>query len=168
MRSSRRMNPSVNAGSMADIAFLLLIFFLVSTEIMNEKGVPIILPPYTENPQPSPVSNAFEIWINSENELLVEKVEMDISQLKESTKQFIYNNTKKSSSLIVSINSDENTAFETYVQVYAELKQAYKEIWESESLRLYNKELSIISREEFEVIKKQYPLRISEVEKYKL
>jgi biopolymer transport protein ExbD len=162
------MNPSVNAGSMADIAFLLLIFFLVSTEIMNEKGIPIILPPYTEETGLTITSNLFSIWINKENELLVDKVEMDISQLKTATKQFIYKSSEKSSSLIVSINSDENTAFETYVQVYAELKQAYIEIWENESQKLFNKELTTLSREEFENIKKKYPLRISEVEKYNI
>lgn len=169
MKSSRRMNPTVNAGSMADIAFLLLIFFLVSTEIMTEKGIPIILPPYSETKGPSVTANLYEIWINSSDELLVDKVEMDISLLKESTKQFIYSSTAKSaSSLVVSINSDEATSFEAYVQVYAELKKAYKEIWDSESMKLYNRNLSSISKDEFEVIKKKYPLRISEVEKYSL
>jgi len=169
MKSSRRMNPTVNAGSMADIAFLLLIFFLVSTEIMNEKGIPIILPPYTESTSKDVTPNLYEIWINSANELLVDKVEMDISALKESTKRFIYSNTTKTtSSLVVSINSDEATAFETYVQVYAELKQAYKEIWDTEALKLYNRGINAITKEEFQVIKKKYPLRISEVEKYSL
>jgi len=163
------MNPTVNAGPMADIAFLLLIFFLVSTEIMNEKGIPIILPPYTESTSKAVTPNLYEIWINSANELLVDKVEMDISALKESTKRFIYSNTTKTtSSLVVSINSDEATAFETYVQVYAELKQAYKEIWDTEALKLYNRGINAITKEEFQVIKKKYPLRISEVEKYSL
>ena len=163
------MNPTVNAGSMADIAFLLLIFFLVSTEIMNEKGIPIILPPYTENSTPGITPNLYEIWINSSDELLVDKVEMDITMLKESTKRFIYSSTAKdASSLVVAINSDEATSFEMYVQVYAELKSAYKEIWDTEAMKIYNRNLNAINKEEFEVIKKKYPLRISEVEKYSL
>ena len=167
MKSSRRMNPSVNAGSMADIAFLLLIFFLVSTEIMNEKGIPIILPPYSENSGPSVTSNLYEIWINSQNELLVDKVEMDISQVKDATKKFVYANVNKSS-FVVAINSDEKTAFETYVQVYAELKQAYFEIWDTESKKLFSRSLNEISKEEFQQIKEKFPFRISEVEKYSL
>lgn len=160
------MNPTVNAGSMADIAFLLLIFFLVSTEIMNEKGIPIILPPYTEaEGGPTITNNLLEIWINRENELLVDKVEMDVSQLRTATKNFVLTSTQESSSLIVAINSDEYTSFETYVQVYAELKQAYIEIWEKEAKKVFNKELLTLSKEEFEVIKEKYPLRISEVEK---
>lgn len=167
-KSSRRLNPSVNAGSMADIAFLLLIFFLVSTEIMNEKGIPIILPPYTENTTTGVASNVFKIWINSENELMADEIIMDVNNLKDATKNFILNKTRNSSSLLVTINSDENTSFDMYVNVYAELKKAYKEIWENESRQTFNKNLNELSREEFEIIKKKYPFRISEVEKYNI
>lgn len=169
----KRLSPTVNAGSMADIAFLLLIFFLVSTQILNDKGVKVLLPDYTENQaKPSPQPNIFSIWINSANELLVEKEEMDIAMLRPTVKKYIMNPTSKLGKIrspkkaIITINSDQNTSYEMYVQVYTELKNAYREIWDSKAQSNYGKPLLKLTKDEFKIIKTEYPLRISEVEKY--
>lgn len=97
-KSRNRATTEVNAGSMADIAFLLLIFFLVTTTIANDKGIAMLLPPKPDPNQPPPeVSkndrNIFKILANSQDRLLVEDEpwEEDPEVLKEEIKKFILN-----------------------------------------------------------------------------
>ena len=97
-KSKNRASTEVNAGSMADIAFLLLIFFLVTTTIANDKGIAMRLPPKPDPNQPPPeVSkndrNIFKILANSQDRLLVEDEpwEEDPALLKEEIKMFLLN-----------------------------------------------------------------------------
>jgi len=89
---ARRENPEINAGSMADIAFLLLIFFLVTTTMNVDSGISKKL---SEKPPPDYVppiikeKNIFEVNINRNNELLVEDARMEIKELKEAAKAFM-------------------------------------------------------------------------------
>ena len=69
----KRLPPAIQAGSMADIAFLLLIFFLVSTQILNDKGIKVILPDYVEAnvPQVGKSADILEVLINEHDQLMV-------------------------------------------------------------------------------------------------
>ena len=91
---ARRENPEINAGSMADIAFLLLIFFLVTTTMNVDSGVSKKLsekPPADYVPPIIKEKNIFEVNINRNNELLVEDKRMDIKELKAAAIAFINN-----------------------------------------------------------------------------
>ncbi len=94
-----RKLTEINAGSMADIAFLLLIFFLMTTTMDVDTGIlrklPPPLPPDQEKPPPIKERNVFIVLINRNNQLLVEGEILDISQLREKTKEFITNPRKK-------------------------------------------------------------------------
>ena len=95
-RSKDRGTPEVNSGSMADIAFLLLIFFLVTTTIANDKGILMTLPPPPEPDQPEiefQERNIFKILANSNDQLLVENepYTKPISELKDDIKTFVLN-----------------------------------------------------------------------------
>ena len=88
MASKRRGLPEINAGSMADIAFLLLIFFLVTTTMDVDTGIARKLPPMPEDELQEDDSqihakNIYVVLINANNQLLVEGEFMDVSQLKE-------------------------------------------------------------------------------------
>lgn len=168
-----RQAPTINAGSMADIAFLLLIFFLVSTQILNEKGIKIILPDYLENAVQQPnKSDILAIFINKNNDLLVDNNERSISILKSSVKEFISNKNNIPSfasspqKAVITLNCDDKTNYQTYLKVYAEIKQAYIEMWSEKSMELFNKSVHLISAEQLKTIKQSIPLRISEVEKF--
>ncbi len=83
----------INAGSMADIAFLLLIFFVIATTMDVDQGILRKLPPYNNHPPPvnSNKRNTFVVLINNRNELFVQNKRLDISELKSTAKKFIGN-----------------------------------------------------------------------------
>ena len=96
--SKGRMSNEINAGSMADIAFLLLIFFLVTTQIAEDKGITIKLPPWSEDePDITKLNerNVYSVLVNANNDLLVRDVPMSVSKLRENAKEFIYNPEKR-------------------------------------------------------------------------
>jgi biopolymer transport protein ExbD len=152
---ARRENPEINAGSMADIAFLLLIFFLVTTTMNVDSGVSKKLsekPPADYVPPVIKEKNIFEVNINRNNELLVEGERMDVKDLREAAVKFIDNGggsgkpnedgtpglpcdycegeRSESSSdhpnkAIISVQSDRGTEYGTYIKVQNELLRAY-------------------------------------------
>ena len=97
MPRGSRGTPEVNSSSMADIAFLLLIFFLVTTTIATDKGLTLTLPPKADPNQPQPditknQRNIFKSLVNSSDRILVEDEPMtDISGLRDQVKEFILN-----------------------------------------------------------------------------
>ena len=97
MARSGRKIPEVNSSSMADIAFLLLVFFLVTTTIATDKGLTITLPPKADPNQPPPditknKRNIFTIQVNSSDRILVEEEPMtDVSGLRKMVKEFVLN-----------------------------------------------------------------------------
>lgn len=91
---ARRAAPEINAGSMADIAFLLLVFFLMVTTIDTELGIQRQLPPIVEEPPEVDVKqrNVYVVLVNKDDELLVEGEFMDIGELKDGAKEFMISN----------------------------------------------------------------------------
>lgn len=165
---ARRENPEINAGSMADIAFLLLIFFLVTTTMNVDSGVSKKLsekPPADYVPPIIKQKNIFEVNINRNNDLLVEDEAMDIKDLKEAAIKFIDNGggvgnanedgtpgnpcdyckgeRSESSSdhpnkAIISVQSDRGTDYGVYIQVQNELLRAYTDLRNRLSKERYN------------------------------
>ena len=168
----KRFDNELNAGSMADIAFLLLIFFLVATTIDVDKGITVKLPPWTEEDDTIVLnqSNVFSVKVNGNDELLVRGELVNVSKLKERTIEFILNPDQRpemSSSpkkALVSLQNDRETSYETYISVYNELKAAYNSIWEEEALKRYGKTYKNLIIAEKKEIRKDFPLVISEAE----
>jgi len=177
MARSSRTSTEVNAGSMADIAFLLLIFFLVTTTIASDKGIYVQLPPKKENQEEVKLNqrNVFNILINSKDQLLVEDEPMDITQLKSEVKKFVTNNGKdpKSSEspdkAVVSLKTDRGTSYEIYIEVVDLLKLAYNELRAEHlgiSLSEYN-ELDSDNEEDDKMLddaKDAFPYQVSDAE----
>lgn len=175
MPRTRRSIPEINAGSMADIAFLLLIFFLVTTSIDGDKGIAIKLPPKLPKNQSPPVinqRNVLEVLINDQDELLVENEWIKIEQLCAITKEFILNPNQRidyseSPQLaVISLKNDRSSSFGAYILVQNELKRAYNELRDEMSLKLYGKHFKdlIKGSSEDQNILDKYPQKISEAE----
>ena len=150
MARNKRAIPEINAGSMADIAFLLLIFYLVTTTMDTDKGINRKLPPFdeTEMQDPPPIKerNIFTVLVNSNDQLLVEDDYLEISQLREKAMEFIDNNgdgsceycegygsTQSSDNpdkAVISLQNDRGTSYGMYIKVQNELVAAYEDLRE--------------------------------------
>jgi biopolymer transport protein ExbD len=165
---ARRENPEINAGSMADIAFLLLIFFLVTTTMNVDSGISKKLsekPPADYVPPIVKQKNIFEVSINRNNDLLVENESMQIKDLKDAALNFIDNgggvgapgedgtpgekcdycqgegsetSSDHPNKAIISVQSDRGTEYGTYIKVQNELLRAYSELRNRLSKQRYN------------------------------
>ncbi|MGA0030993.1 MAG: ExbD/TolR family protein [Flavobacteriaceae bacterium] len=168
--SRRKGAPEVNAGSMADIAFLLLIFFLVTTTIETDAGLDRMLPPI-EPPDTDVVikqKNIFVVNINKNGQLLVEEQLMDIRDLRAAAIAFLDNggspsgtpeycnyckgkrDEKSSDSpqkAIISLKNDRETTYSTYITVQNELVAAYNDLRNREARRLYGREFTEMESE---------------------
>lgn len=168
-----RMKNEINAGSMADIAFLLLIFFLVTTTIAEDKGVLVKLPPWSNEPPENlkmNTRNVYSVLVNADNQLLVRGEPMRVEDLKNNTKLFISNPRKEEDKAedprkaIISLKNDRGTKYRTFLYVYNELKAAYSELRNEEAQRRYGKLYDRLDKDQREKIRAEIPLVISEAE----
>jgi biopolymer transport protein ExbD len=158
---SRREIPEINAGSMADIAFLLLIFFLVTTTMDTDTGLIRKLPeiPPADQPPPPKINkrNIFEILVNKNNQLLVEDQYMQVTDLRAKAKEFIKSEQGNEnlpefkmteipqlgvvpvSKQIISLQNDMGTSYEMYIKVQNELVAAYNELRNEFALQKFGK-----------------------------
>ena len=138
MKGKRRFKGGdIPTSSMADIAFLLLIFFLVTTTMDVDTGIGRKLPPTAEEQEPEDMQgnarNIYEVYVNKQDKLLVEDDIMKIEDLREGAKQFINNNGKNPKlsdspdKAIISLVNSRGTSYETYIAVQNELTAAYNE-----------------------------------------
>ena len=160
---ARRSSPEVNAGSMADIAFLLLIFFLVTTTIETDSGISRKLPPMEEIEEDVIIKqkNIFTVLLNGKDQLLVEDEKMDITKLKQAAIEFLDNgggsgedactycngkgDTKSSDNpdkAIISLKSESETSYAMYISVQNELVAAYTHLRNLRAQELYGETYS--------------------------
>ena len=156
-----RKSPEVNAGSMADIAFLLLIFFLVTTTIETDSGINRKLPPMEELIDPPIIKerNIFTVVVNKNNDILVEEKPMQLRDVREAAVAFLDNGggvgeeacdyckgERDSSSsdnpdkAIISLKNDRETDYKVYISVQSELVAAYNQLRDREFMALYPEE----------------------------
>lgn len=172
-RTRDRMSQDINASSMADIAFLLLIFFLVTTTIVEDKGILVKLPPWSEE-EPDITKllsrNVFSVLVNASNQLLVRGELTRIEELRKKTKEFISNPQRLENlaespkNAIISLKNDRGTNYKTYLEVYNELQAAYNELRNEEALKRFGKEYEFCTNEQKAIIREDIPLVLSEAE----
>ena len=159
---SRKDSPEINAGSMADIAFLLLIFFLVTTTMNVDAGISRKIPPKQEIPSDININerNILEININKNNALFVDGKTIQLEELKQIAINFIDNGggldinknscdwcsgTKDKLSsdhptkAIISIKTDRLTTYETYISTLNIINTAYAHLRNKLSVQLYHR-----------------------------
>ncbi|WP_396602337.1 ExbD/TolR family protein [Algibacter sp. R77976] len=154
---SKRAAPEVNAGSMADIAFLLLIFFLVTTTIETDSGINRKLPPIEESDVDVVIKqkNIFTVLLNGRDQLLVEDNIMELKDLRKAAREFLDNGGDKSCNYckgkrdpgssdnpdkaIISLKNERETSYKTYIAVQNELVAAYNELRDDRAMALYGK-----------------------------
>ena len=171
---NNRNSTELNASSMADIAFLLLVFFLVTTTMNPDTGITVKLPAWSDTP---PVvndiskRNVFSVMINGQNELLVRGKSMKIEDLRQKAQEFIANPEKRMdlasapNKAIISLKNDRATSYEDYLLIYNELKAAYRELWDAESMVLYGQKYGdTLTDKQKKEVRSKYPFILSEAE----
>ena len=155
---AKRSAPEVNAGSMADIAFLLLIFFLVTTTIETDSGLNRKLPPMEDQVDPPIIreKNIFTVVVNKNDQLLVEEELTDIKDLRSLAVAFLDNgggvgdeacdycqgerdeaSSDNPDKAIISLKNNRETSYKVYIAIQNELVAAYNELRNRECLRLH-------------------------------
>ncbi|GAA3608247.1 biopolymer transporter ExbD [Flavivirga amylovorans] len=183
MRRSKLI-PEVNAGSMADIAFLLLIFFLVTATISSDEGINRLLPKECPPGQVCDAviaeRNILRIMINNDDDIMIENNIIPISELKEITKTFLDNNgdsschychgTKASNAsdnpkeAVLSLQNGRHTSYKQFIAVQDELSKAYYELRNTYSMNVLKKPSDKLSKKELKQVKDAYPFILSEAE----
>ena len=183
-RRNKQGAGEINASSMADIAFLLLIFFLVTTTIDYDKGILHKLPPITEEPPENVQSNkrnTMVVLINSSDRLLVNNEDVSVKKLRSRAKQFLDNNGRNPkwsispTEAIISLQNDRGTSYGLYLKVQNELKAAYRELRDEYALKKYGNKFEDLKaaakatgsqrdQDKVKDVADHYPMRLSEAE----
>ena len=176
MARTKRELQEINAGSMADIAFLLLIFFLVTTTMDVDTGIMRVLPPYVEDiPEDQPpvkARNVFVVLANAADNLLVEDEYMQVEDLKEAAKEFIIGQPGNPGNMrfpefkvtenpaitkyfgadqiiskqIVSLQNDRGTSYKLYIAIQDALATAYAEVRDEVAMNKFGKTYKELSK----------------------
>ena len=177
----------MNTSSTADIAFLLLCYFLMTTTMGSQTGLSRRLPPMPDQNQKVEDQkvnrrNIIVVRINSADRILAGSEPIDISQLKDKIKEFLINPTDNPnlpekevqdiegfgpyavSKGVISLQNDRGTSYQAYIAVQNELVKAINEIRDDFSMRNYNKKFAFLDEEKQEIVKKAVPQNISEAE----
>lgn len=188
---NKRKTPDINAGSQADIAFLLLVFFLVATTMNTDKGLSRVLPPLP--PEDVKVEdakvkerNVLLVFVNASGQIMAGDESMDIRGLKDKAKEFILNPMddvnlpeKKETEIemedgskwvypvsegVISLQTTRDTNYEVYIMVQNELTRAFNEVRDEVAMQKFNAVFSELNSDQRSAITKAVPLKISEAE----
>ena len=181
--------PQINASSMADISFLLLIFFLVTTSMDVNQGLARRLPapiPPDQKVEDTDINkrNLLVVKINSANQLMVQGQLSDIKNLKDDAKKFILNENDDSfypklyeedfgepigtirytKEHVISVQNNVDTQYQVYVNVQNELVAAYNELRDECARKYFHMSYNELDEDNQKRIQKIYPQKISEAE----
>lgn len=184
---ARRAAPEINAGSMADIAFLLLIFFLVTTTMDTDIGITRILPPPVKNKNENvdvKDRNVLKILINSHDLMLVNGKPGSVETLPQRVEDFmaLHPNDAKYPEIkekyfpqlgkkiqmtkgIVSLKNDRGTSYEMYIKVQNALAKAFDEMKDQASMQYFGVPYKdLVNQKKIDLINELVPIRVSEAE----
>ena len=172
LKKKKREGAEINGSSMADIAFLLLIFFLVTTTINVDTGIGMVLPPPLDpevEPPPIRERNLMKILVNAQGLILMDEQPVSINDVREKLKEFI-TNPENSEELaispeaaIVSLITQRETPYRIYIDMLDEVMGSYQELRDAAARANYGVEYAKLAENspQQEHIKDMYPKKIS-------
>lgn len=164
IRRKQRETPGLNTTSTADISFMLLIFFLVTTSMDVDKGLLRQLPspePQKKEQQQTVVdkANLMALRLTAGDTLLVNDKPMKVSQLKEETIRFVHRLGKKH---LISIESDRDADYNLYFQMQNQLMEAYSQLRNETAQKKYHRDYALLNNDQKEQVRNICPQRITE------
>ncbi len=170
LKKRQRESAEINGSSMADIAFLLLIFFLVTTTINVDTGIGMVLPPPLDpevEPPPVHQRNLMNILVNEQGIIVMDDVRTNINDVQTKLIDFI-KNPEGSEELaedplkaIVSIKTVRQTPYRIYIDMLDEVIGAYALLRNEAALANYGREYGSLNKEQRDAVNKIYPKKIS-------
>lgn len=188
MAKGNRKVPDINSSSTADIAFLLLIFFLITTSMDTDRGLARRLPPPPDKEQKDESDkvkerNVLEVFLNKDDQLMCGGEYITIGQLREKAKEFIDNpnndetkpekhsiqvpffgNVMVTEKHVISLRCDRGTSYKAYLAVQNELAGAYNDLRDKLAQEKWGKNYLDLNKDEQKAIRDIYPQKISEAE----
>ena len=188
MAKGKRSVPEINSSSTADIAFLLLIFFLITTSMDTDRGLARRLPPPPEKNQKLDdiivkERNVLAVRLNSNDQLMCGSDYISIKELRPRAKEFIanpYNDEKLpekhakeipffgtvmvTENHVISLQNDRGTSYQAYIDVQNELVAAYNELRNELAQEKFQKDYNSLNEDQQKAIRDVYPQKISEAE----
>jgi len=188
MARKKRKVPGYNAASTADIAFMLLLFFLLTTTMDTDEGLPRRLPNPPDPNQKQDIEvntrNLLQVMVSADNRIMCAGEEVSLVRLREKTIDFIENpndaiNLPEKTSVdipffgtqmitgekhVISLQCDRGTKYQTYIDVQNELAAAYNDLRNAAARKQFNKELKLLNDDQRDAVIKLYPQKISEAE----
>ena len=185
----KRKTPGINGSSSADIAFMLLIFFLITTSMDTDQGLARRLPPPVPKDQKNDADvdikkrNLLVVLVSSGNQIMCGGELTDIKQLKDKVKEFVenpYNDANKpekvevdvpyfgkkmvSKNHVISLQSDRGSSYQAYFDVQNELVAAYNELRDELAQEKWQKNYADLNEDQQKAIRDIFPQKISEAE----
>ncbi|MDR1258134.1 MAG: biopolymer transporter ExbD [Tannerellaceae bacterium] len=188
MAKKKRTVPQVNSTSTADIAFMMLLFFLLTSSMDTDRGLPRRLPPPVPKDQKNldvdiKKRNILVVLINSTNQILCGDTYIQLNQLKDRVKEFVENPTnnehmpelievdvpyfgvrKVSKNHVISLQNNRDTSYQAYIDVQNEIAAAYNELRDDISLQKFGRKFADLDEEQQKAVQTIYPQKISEAE----
>ncbi len=183
----KKKTPAINSSSTADIAFLLLCYFLMTTTMGSQTGLSRRLPPMPDKNQKVEDQkvnrrNIIVVKINSSDRLLAGSEPIDVSQLKDKIKEFLTNPADNPnlpekelqeinlignwpvSKGVISLQNDRGTSYQAYIAVQNELVKAVNELRDECTKQKFGKKFALLDEDQQAAVKKAVPQNISEAE----
>ena len=170
LNKPKRDMAEINGSSMADIAFLLLIFFLVTTTINVDTGIGLVLPPPLDvdaTPPPVKTRNMMHILVNAQGLVLMNEQPTQVVDVKQKLKDFIKNPerdpdlSESPQKAIVSIKTVRETPYRIYIDMLDQVMGAYAELRNEVSLSNYGRPYNTLGKEQRKIVGDMYPKKIS-------
>jgi biopolymer transport protein ExbD len=158
-RKKKRPGAEISSSGMADISFLLLLFFLVTTTIDVDTGIDLVLPPWVDNAEQVAVKseNIANLLVNEVGDVLIDEKIIGVPQLKAE----IITRIKANPKLIISYKTVRDTPYKIYIDVMDQLKLAYEDLREEYSREKFGMPVDQVNEEQLQEIRKTIPQRIS-------
>jgi len=170
-KKRNRESGEIDGSSLADIAFLLLIFFLVVTTIDVDTGIGLVLPPIPDDIEPPPVRerNLMKILVNAQGMVLINEEPASVGEVRDRIKRFVDNNgadpdlSESPDDAIVSIKTDRRTPYNVYIDMLDEVMGAYAELRHQASMDRFGVPYTSLedNSERKAEIQEMYPKKIS-------
>ena len=188
MAKGKRKVPDINSSSTADIAFLLLIFFLITTSMDTDRGLARRLPPPPEKDQKlddakKKERNVLQVFLNMQDQLMCGNDYIGVDQLRQKAKEFIANinnaenmpeKTQKNVDFfgttlvndkhVISLQNDRGSSYQAYISVQNELVAAYNELRDELAQEKFGVTYAELNDAQQKAVREVYPQRISEAE----